>query len=69
MAPPLLNPLGGGIGVNWFNLAFLGWLVVTVALGLIAWRYDVSPFWIVVGALLLIGIGIIASAKQSRPRY
>ena len=68
MAPALLNPLHGGIGVNWFNLSFIGWLIVIVALGLVAWRYDVPGFWIGVGALLLLGVGIITSVKHSKPR-
>jgi hypothetical protein len=54
--------------VNWFNLSFIGWLVVIVALGLIAYRYDMPPFWIAVGALLLLGVGIITSVKHSKPR-
>ena len=68
MAPALLNPLRGGTCVNWFNLSFIGWLIVIVALGLVAWRYDVPAFWIGVGALLLVGVGIITSVKHSKPR-
>lgn len=68
MALPLLTLPGGGTAVNWFNLSFIGWLVVIVALGLIAYRYDVPPFWIGVGALLLLGVGIITSVKHSKPR-
>ena len=55
--------------MNWFNLSFLGWVIVIVALGLIAWRFDVEPFWIGVGALVLIGVGIITSVKHSKPRF
>ena len=58
----------GGTDVNWFNLSFVGWLIVIVALALIAWKYDVAPFWIGVGALLLVGVGIITSVKHSKPR-
>jgi hypothetical protein len=54
--------------VNWFNLSFIGWMVVIVALALIAWRFDVAPFWIGIGALLLVGVGIITSVKHSKPR-
>lgn len=59
---------GGGTDVNWFNLSFVGWLIVIVALALVAWKYDVAPFWIGVGALLLVGVGIITSVKHSKPR-
>lgn len=55
--------------MNWFNLSFVGWLVVIVALGLVAYRYDVPPFWIGVGVLLLLGVGIITSVKNAKPRY
>lgn len=54
--------------MSWFNLSFIGWLIVIIALGLIAWRYDVPAFWIGVGALLLLGVGIITSVKHSKPR-
>ena len=39
--------------MNWFNLSFVGWLIVIVALSLVAYRFDVAPFWIGIGALLL----------------
>jgi hypothetical protein len=58
----------GGTAVNWFNLSFIGWLIVIVALGLVAYRYDVPPFWIGIGALLLLGVGIITSVKHSKPQ-
>jgi len=54
--------------VNWFNLSFIGWLIVIAALGLVAYRYNVQPFWIGIGALLLVGVGIITSVKSSKPR-
>ena len=53
--------------MSWFNLSFVGWLVVIVALALIGWKYDVAPFWIGVGALFLVGVGIITSVKHSKP--
>lgn len=67
-ATSLLSQPPGGIRVNWFNLSFIGWLVVIVALSLVAWRFDVEPFWIGIGALLLLGVGIITSVKHSKPR-
>lgn len=54
--------------MNWFNLSFIGWIVVIVALGLVAWKFDVEPFWIGIGALLLLGVGIITSVKHAKPR-
>ena len=61
-------PPFGGYRVNWFNLSFIGWLIVIVALALVAWKFDVEPFWIGIGALLLLGVGIITSVKHSKPR-
>lgn len=54
--------------MNWFNLSFVGWLIVVIALALVAYKFDVPPFYIGVGALLLIGVGIITSVKNSKPR-
>jgi hypothetical protein len=53
--------------VNWFNLSFIGWLIVIVALALVAYHYNVQAFWIGVGALLLLGVGIITSVSRSKP--
>lgn len=54
--------------MNWFNLSFVGWLIVIVALALVAYKFDAPPFWIGIGALLLLGVGIITSVKHSKPR-
>lgn len=54
--------------MSWFNLSFVGWLIVIVALGLVAYHYNVPAFWIGIGALLLLGIGIITSVKHAKPR-
>ncbi|MEA2490490.1 MAG: hypothetical protein QOH21_2282 [Acidobacteriota bacterium] len=54
--------------MNWFNLSFVGWIILIIALALVAWKFDVQPFWIGIGALLLLGVGIITSVKNSKPR-
>ncbi len=54
--------------MNWFNLSFIGWLIVIIAVALIANYFGVEKFWIGVGALLLLGVGIIMSVKHSKPR-
>ena len=54
--------------MNWFNLSFLGWVIVIVALGIAAYRFGADPIWIAIGALLLLGVGIIASVKHSKPK-
>jgi hypothetical protein len=54
--------------VNWFNLSFLGWVIVIVAVSIAAYRFGADPIWIAIGALLLLGVGIIASVKHSKPK-
>lgn len=53
--------------MNWFNLSVLGWVILIAALALAAWMLHVPPIWIVIGALALLGIGIIASARHTKP--
>lgn len=54
--------------MNWFNLSLVGWVIVIIAVAIAAYRWDVDPVWIAIGALLLLGIGIIASVRHSKPR-
>jgi hypothetical protein len=54
--------------VNWFNLSLIGWVVVIIALAIAAQRFGADPVWIAIGALALIGIGIITSVKRSKPQ-
>jgi hypothetical protein len=64
----LLSPGAGRAVVNWFNLSLVGWVIVIVAVGIAAYRFGADPIWIAIGALLLLGVGIIASVKHSKPR-
>ncbi|MFZ2493701.1 MAG: hypothetical protein WA208_19650 [Thermoanaerobaculia bacterium] len=54
--------------MNWFNLSFLGWVIVIVAGSLAAYKLGADPLWIGIGALALLGVGIIASVRHSKPR-
>jgi hypothetical protein len=54
--------------VNWFNLALVGWVIVIIAVAIAAYRFGADPVWIAIGALLLLGIGVITSVKHSKPR-
>jgi hypothetical protein len=54
--------------VNWFNLSLVGWIILIIALGIAAYLLGAPPVWIAVGCLALIGIGIIASVKGSKPQ-
>ena len=54
--------------MNWFNLSFLGWVILIVALSIAAYKFGAQPVWIAIGALALLGIGIIASVRHSKPK-
>jgi hypothetical protein len=69
MASPLLSfPSAGGVAVNWFNLSFVGWLVLIIALAIAAYMLHAPVVWIAICALALIGVGIIASVNHAKPR-
>ena len=54
--------------MNWFNLSILGWLIVIVALAIAAYMMRAPVIWIAIGALALVGIGIISSVSKSKPQ-
>lgn len=54
--------------VNWFNLSFLGWVILIAALAIAAYKLGAPPVWIAIGALALLGIGIIVSVTRSKPQ-
>jgi drug/metabolite transporter (DMT)-like permease len=53
--------------VNWFNLSLVGWVILIIALSIGAYLLHAPVVWIAIAALALIGIGVIVSAKNSRP--
>jgi hypothetical protein len=53
--------------VNWFNLSFIGWVILIIALGIAAYMMHAPLVWIGIGALALLGIGIIVSVSHSKP--
>ncbi|MEO8033438.1 MAG: hypothetical protein ABI837_03325 [Acidobacteriota bacterium] len=54
--------------MNWFNLSFIGWIIVIVAVGLAAYMLHVPTVWIAIGCLALLGVGIIYSVSKSKPQ-
>jgi Na+-translocating ferredoxin:NAD+ oxidoreductase RnfD subunit len=58
----------GGTAVNWFNLAALGWVILIAALAIAAYKLGMSPIWIAIGSLALLGIGIISAVSKAKPR-
>lgn len=54
--------------MNWFNLSFLGWIILIAALAIAAWKLGAPPVWIAIGALALVGVGVIVSVSKSKPQ-
>ncbi len=54
--------------MNWFNLSVVGWIIVIIALAIGAYMMHTPAIWIAIGALALLGIGIIASVAKSKPQ-
>ena len=54
--------------MNWFNLSLVGWFIVIVALAIAAYMMHAPPVWIGIGALALLGVGVIASVAKSKPQ-
>jgi hypothetical protein len=53
--------------VSWFNLSFVGWIILIAALALGAYKLHVPTIWIGIAALALVGIGVIASVGKAKP--
>jgi len=54
--------------VNWFNLSFVGWVILIAAVAIAAYMMHAPVVWIAIGALALLGIGIIMSVNHAKPR-
>jgi hypothetical protein len=54
--------------VNWFNLSFVGWIILIAALAIGAYMLHAPPVWIAIGSLAMVGIGIIVSVSKSKPQ-
>ena len=54
--------------MNWFNLSLIGWVILIIAGGIAAYMMHAPAIWIAIGALALLGIGVITSVKSSKPQ-
>lgn len=54
--------------MNWFNLSFIGWVILIAAIAIAAYMLHAPVVWIAIGALALLGVGIIASVAKSKPQ-
>jgi positive regulator of sigma E activity len=51
-----------------FQTYLLGFIILVVGLAVAAYLLSVPPLWIAVGALVLIGIGVITATNNTKPR-
>jgi hypothetical protein len=51
-----------------FGTYLIGFVLLIVGLSIGAYLLNVPPLWIVVGAIVLLGIGLMAATSRTRPR-
>ena len=51
-----------------FQTYLMGFIILTVGLGLAAYLLGAPPLWILVGVIVLLGAGIIAATNHTKPR-
>jgi len=51
-----------------FQTYLLGAIILVIGLSIAAYLLGVEPLWIAVGAIVAIGIGIIAATNNTKPR-
>lgn len=51
-----------------FQTYLLGYIILVIGLTVAAHLLGAPPMWIAVGAIVLIGIGIIAATSSTKPR-
>ena len=51
-----------------FGTYLLGFIILIIGLGFAAYLLNVPPTWIGVGALILIGIGVVMATTRTKPR-
>jgi hypothetical protein len=57
--------------MRYINMYFVGFMVFMLGLGLALWKAgilaSVAPIWIVIGAVIALGIGIMMSIGSGKP--
>ena len=51
-----------------FGTYLVGFVLLIVGLAIGAYLLNVPPLWIVVGAIVLLGIGLMTATSRTRPR-
>ena len=51
-----------------FGTYLIGFLILTVGLGFAAYLLNVPPTWIAVGAIVMVGLGVLMATSRTKPR-
>lgn len=51
-----------------FGTYLLGYIVFIIGLAAAAWLVGAPPIWILIGAVILFGLGVIMATSRTRPR-
>ncbi len=51
-----------------FSTYLIGYIVLIIGLAVAAFLLGVNPTWILVGAVILIGIGIVTATTRTKPK-
>ena len=51
-----------------FSTYLIGFFVLIIGLAIAAILLGVSPTWVTVGAIVLIGIGIVSATTRTKPK-
>lgn len=51
-----------------FSTYLIGFIVLIIGLAIAAVLLGVSPIWVTVGAIVLIGIGIVSATTRTKPK-
>jgi hypothetical protein len=51
-----------------FGTYLIGFIILIIGLGIAAYLLNVPPMWIIVGAVVLLGIGILMATSRTKPR-
>jgi hypothetical protein len=49
-----------------FGTYLLGFLILIVGLGIAAYLLNIPPMWIIVGAIILVGIGVLMATTRGK---
>lgn len=57
--------------MKFIHLFLVGYFILIVGVGLALWQtgvlYRVAPIWIVIGAIIAVGVGIMMSVSSGKP--